>query len=528
MKKLIGVILTISFVTAVLPQIKSTVSAVTTYDVSDGPINISQGGDYIITGTVAVNTTSSYIAINQAVTDTVNITLNNVNISSNEPMTILFALANCEVNMTLIGSNYFTKTVIGNRQPVITSGANSSLVIGGSGELIVTSYQSLYSAISGRDITVNSGRVVASNIDISNGRGLSCRTLKINGGEVIAKGYMHAIDGGTVAGKFNYQTSMDFDGGNATSNSGTFIDTSDFTRTFKYVRLTTYDLDSDYGGDDLTRGYEIWSEAPNRAAAYVKSSDGGLDVWIGGGKIKRANGAVIDNKSVQLNLFMYDDGFYNVTKNKTTQWAGRTSGGQVKFEKYKLKSDTGTKDIAKISKGKVTAGKKPGSFYAVAYAGIDKKAKAGGFAAEVMINVRESSRVIEFKTSANGGETSKLKAVEVELNDRIVIYPVGYSSVKKSVKIAADENCTYNISVEEKSTEYIGISKTSSGATSNTLKELTKSDFDNGVWISGIKQKNNKNTKASLIIQNDQSGKKTKLTVTVGRSVSADSSGSSL
>jgi hypothetical protein len=270
----------------------------------------------------------------------------------------------------------------------------------------------------------------------------------------------------------------------------------------------------------LTYGYEIWSEATDKTTSYAKASDGSLDIWVGGGNMKHANGAVTDNKSVQLNLYMYDNGYYNMTKAKTTQWAGRTASGKVSFEKYKLKSDTAVKDIAKISKGKVTAGKKAGSFYAVAYAEVDKKAGTGGLATEVMINVRESARVIELRTSSSGNETSKPKSVEVKLDDKIAIYPVGYASVKKSVKVSADEKNTYSVSVDPKSKEYIGLSLSSSGAVGDTLKNLTKADFDKGIWISGLKLKNNKDTKASLVIQNEQSGKKLKLTVNVSKSES--------
>ncbi|MDR1755156.1 MAG: hypothetical protein LBR74_09720 [Eubacterium sp.] len=273
--------------------------------------------------------------------------------------------------------------------------------------------------------------------------------------------------------------------------------------------------------------YEIYVEDPDGPYNEVNNSD--VTIWAGGGKATLPNGAVVDGKTKQFNLFEEDeDGkYWNVTTAKTTLWALTTSSAKkVADSSYKLASDAATKDFAKISKGKITAGKKAGTVYAQAVAGVVKGTSSGVNAGVVEVNVKQAATAIQVKAS-NSAASDTIKMIAAPLGESITVNVFGMVKSGKDY-IAAHEDNTFSVAVDAKSKGYFEINAgngwDSSGASDIAVNSSGYFNFN----VKGMKLKEGKIFKGKVIITNEQSGKKATLSVSVDNSVLSTTSPAAL
>ena len=195
--RLRAVWLLVAFAFLCLPQAKAeTVTEVNINNYSGNTYEISTAGDYKITGS---DQTSKNIKVN--VDGTVNITIENVNISMNGSNGAPFDITKGTVNLTLSGEN--TLVVTGNSKAGLRVAQNTSLTIteaSNGSSLRAQGHQGSY-AYGGAGIgsnkgetagaiTINGGTIRAEHGDcaagIGGGDSGSASSITINGGHIIA------------------------------------------------------------------------------------------------------------------------------------------------------------------------------------------------------------------------------------------------------------------------------------------------------------------------------------------------------
>lgn len=281
--------------------------------------------------------------------------------------------------------------------------------------------------------------------------------------------------------------------------------------------------------------YHAYTHISGSGKAYSSvDSSSGVSVWVGGGKATLGNGASVDGKTVQLALFVNEDGkYYDITTAKSTVWGTNKAAAAIKPDDKGKMDDADVKDYLKVSKGKITAGKKASSsgVYVHAYAGYDKKVtSSGAHAIAVKVDVKQAAAMINVYTSS-GKTTDKadqIKAVTAPINQEVVVYPKG--QVKATAKDKFDDahaDNTYSISVDTKTVDYVSFALANSdgSAAGDYVKKVSgvsKATLDKGLYIKGLKlDSKGKPVKAKITISNDQSGKKMSFTATVDNSVIA-------
>lgn len=209
--RLRAVWLLVAFAFLCLPQAKAeTVTEVNINNYSGNTYEISTAGDYKITGS---DQTSKNIKVN--VDGTVNITIENVNISMNGSNGAPFDITKGTVNLTLSGEN--TLVVTGNSKAGLRVAQNTSLTIteaSNGSSLRAQGHQGSY-AYGGAGIgsnkgetagaiTINGGTIRAEHGDcaagIGGGDSGSASSITINGGHIIAITHHAMYDPASIGG----------------------------------------------------------------------------------------------------------------------------------------------------------------------------------------------------------------------------------------------------------------------------------------------------------------------------------------
>lgn len=165
-----------------LPAIRSLAAETTTHDISTGPLSITQGGSYTVTG--KSYETDYAITINVADGQVVDLTLKDIYIYTSDTHPI--EIRNGEVRLTLEGDNYLTN----NNKSVVQVSPNGSLTIDGPGYLDVNGDYD-YPTFGDQDHPDT-----ATNVTILGG------TINVQSGQSAPL----SIRGGSVGGRFTEKT----------------------------------------------------------------------------------------------------------------------------------------------------------------------------------------------------------------------------------------------------------------------------------------------------------------------------------
>ncbi|MGE5397641.1 MAG: hypothetical protein ACM3MK_08950, partial [Chitinophagales bacterium] len=190
--KFLSLLMAVFMVISLIPI--RTAQAATELSINSAPITISAGGDYIISGS---GYTSNTIALDVNIPDDVNITLNNVKISSSSLCAFAVGFGS-RVNLTLIGAN----TLAGG------SGC-AGLGVPEGAALNITA------ASEGNSLNASGG---AGGAGIGGNTGVNCGTVSIGGGSITANG---SLGGPGIGGGTGASGCKGGDGGTVIINGGT-------------------------------------------------------------------------------------------------------------------------------------------------------------------------------------------------------------------------------------------------------------------------------------------------------------------
>lgn len=308
----------------------------------------------------------------------------------------------------------------------------------------------------------------------------------------------------------------------------------------------------DSSGTVITTSYKFYlDELGSGQPGLTLLSDGNpLEVWIGGGKATYFIGETgitkqFDFKAVPIMLYanvveknngvLVSSKYYNVVGGKNIAWgvSDKNSTGIV-YVKPGNKND-----FISVANGKITAGKRPTDegkvTYAVAYT-TKKVGKSTVYNIEAVLPVVVKSapaKLMAYSKSNSTAKTDELKAVTTVLGDvsqSVYINPLARDNSKNGLSLSS---LTYTVSIDKSATNValvhgsntalpgnsITVNADSSGCINFAVKGISITpDIVNISEANAIKRED-KVSKAVIVISNNESGKSFKLNVTVGNEV---------
>lgn len=283
--------------------------------------------------------------------------------------------------------------------------------------------------------------------------------------------------------------------------------------------------------------YELYCEIPggSSAVSYLDTVNG-ADIWINGGKATYSTGTVSETKSIQLQLYekVYENGaysYYNINSVKGIEWYVGTSPAVADQTSGKLQNKN---EFISVSKGKVTAGKTPGTAYVFAYRAAADKTLSPTLLTVAKINIKFApQKIAVYDKITVSSDAVVIKDVSLKLAESKWIYPAPEIGGKNTTdSLLNSSELTYNISID-KNAENISVSTCYRTAKpGESIYDITANELALGIIITAHSiipdtkvtetssdDRQDKPAKANIVITNRQSGKSIKIPVTVNNTV---------
>ncbi|MCL2086465.1 MAG: hypothetical protein FWH05_02580 [Oscillospiraceae bacterium] len=280
--------------------------------------------------------------------------------------------------------------------------------------------------------------------------------------------------------------------------------------------------------------YVFFAETSGGAMAYDQYDiDNPIVVWVNGGRVTYGNGAIVNTKTTQVNLFereSLDSGYYNISRARGVVWGANLTPTPPQLDNGRFR-DTSARTFAKVSRGAVSAVREVSSdtvtpyIHAYRTAKVDKttiSTPLGSFRVEArraptaLNGYREFPIKDEKFNPANNKVTSMSLSIEEE--DGLYIQPFAGNTRQP---LAVHDSTRYS-AVVTRGERFIAISKTSSGSPEGFLAEsalsLTFDEIQAGIFIKGVESLSpTQNGTATVTVTCLDNGRRRAFNITVRR-----------